>query len=68
MGKRDPVLASILTLLPLAEGRSENPGDGGGILVILGVIALMVIVIVTAWTLIARATSKRRGRASGTGG
>jgi hypothetical protein len=68
MGNPDVVLASIYTLLPLAEGRSQNPDDGGGILVILGVIAVMVIVILTAWTLIARATSKRRGRASGTGG
>ena len=68
MGNPEPVLASILTLLPLAEGRSQNPDDGGGILVILGVIAVRVIVILTAWTLIARATSKRRGRAPGTGG
>ena len=62
------MLALIDILLPLAEGRSQNPGGGGGILVILGVIAVMVVVIVTAWTLIARYTSKRRGRAPGTGG
>ena len=68
MGKAGFVLALINTLLPLAEGRSQNPSGGGGILVILGVIAVMVIVILTAWTLIARYTSKRRGRAPGTGG
>ncbi len=62
------MLNLIITLLPVAEGRSQNPSDGGGILVILGVIAVMVIVILTVWTLIARASSRRRGRASGTGG
>ena len=62
-------MASLLTvLLPLAEGRSENPDEGGGVLLIVGLIVLLVIIVVTAWTLIARATSRRRGRAPGTGG
>ena len=63
------VVHTLLTiLLPIAEGRSENPGTGGGILIILGIIVLAALVIGTAWTLIARVTSRRRGRASGTGG
>ncbi len=62
-------MANLLAiLLPLAEGRSENPDEGGGVLLIVGLILLLVVVVVTAWTLIARATSRRRGRASGTGG
>ena len=63
-------MLNLLTiLLPIAEGRSENPGgDGGGILIIVGVIVLMALVIGTVWTLIARSTSRRRGKASGTGG
>jgi hypothetical protein len=62
-------VATLLTvLLPLAEGRSENPDEGGGVLLIVGVIVLAVVVVVTVWTLIARATSRRRGRAPGTGG
>ena len=55
-------------LLPLAEGRSENPDEGGGVLVIVGLIIALAVVIGTVWTLIARATSRRRGRAPGTGG
>lgn len=62
-------MATLLTvLLPLAEGRGENPGDGGGILIIVGLILFLAVVIGTVWTLIARATSRRRGRAPGTGG
>ncbi len=59
---------SILMLLPLAEGRSQNPDEGGGILVIIGVIVVAILVIGAVFTLIARGTSRRRGRASGTGG
>ena len=58
----------IALLLPLAEGRSENPDEGGGVLLIVGLIVLLAMVIGTVWTLIARATSRRRGRAPGTGG
>ena len=58
----------IALLLPLAEGRSENPDEGGGVLLIVGLIVLLAVVIGTVWTLIARATSRRRGRAPGTGG
>lgn len=58
----------IAILLPLAEGRSENPGSGGGVLVIVGMIVLLAVIIGTVWTLIARGTSRRRGKASGTGG
>ena len=62
-------MVNVLTLLlPLAEGRSENPDEGGGVLIIVGLIVLLAIVIGTVWTLIARATSRRRGGASGTGG
>ena len=62
-------MATLLAvLLPLAEGRSENPDEGGGVLVIVGLIVVLAVVIGTVWTLIARATSRRRGRASGTGG
>ena len=62
-------MANLLAvLLPLAEGRSENPDEGGGVLLIVGVILLLAVVIGTVWTLIARATSRRRGRAGGTGG
>lgn len=62
-------MANLLAvLLPLAEGRSENPDEGAGVLLIVGVILLLVVVIGTVWTLIARATSRRRGRAGGTGG
>ena len=60
--------ALVTALLPLAEGRSENPDDSGGVLIIGGVIVRGVVVIATAWTLVARATSRRRGRAPGTGG
>ena len=55
-------------LLQLAEGRSENPDEGGGVLFIVGLIIVLAVVIGTVWTLIARATSRRRGRAPGTGG
>ena len=62
-------MANLLTvLLPLAEGRGENPDGGGGVLIIVGLIVLLALVIGTAWTLIARATSRRRGKAPGTGG
>ncbi len=62
-------MVDLLTLLlPLAEGRSENPDEGGGVLIIVGLIVLLAVIVGTAWTLIARATSRRRGRASGTGG
>ena len=62
-------MVDLLTLLlPLAEGRSENPGEGGGVLIIVGLIVLLAVIVGTAWTLIARATSRRRGGASGTGG
>ncbi len=62
-------MLNVLTLLlPLAEGRSENPDEGGGVLLIVGLIVLLAGVIGTVWTLIARATSRRRGRAPGTGG
>ena len=60
--------ALLTVLLPLAEGRSENPDDSGGVLLIVGVIVLAVIVVGIVWTLIARGTSRRRGRAPGTGG
>ncbi len=62
-------MATLLALLlPLADGRSQNPDEGGGILVIVGLIVALAIVIGTVWILIARATSRRRGRAPGTGG
>ena len=62
-------MANLLALLlPIAEGRSENPDEGGGVLIIVGLIVLAVVVVVTAWTLIARSTSRRRGKAPGTGG
>ena len=35
-------MSILLTfLLPLAEGRGENPGGGGGILVIVGIIVAL---------------------------
>ncbi len=62
------MLNLVTVLLPLAEGRSENPDGGGGVLVIVGLIVLLAVIIGTAWTLVARATSRRRGKAPGTGG
>ncbi len=62
------MLNLVTVLLPLAEGRSQNPDEGGGVFIIVGVIVLLAVVVGTVWTLIARATSRRRGRASGTGG
>ena len=62
-------MVDLLTmLLPLAEGRSENPDGAGGILIIVGLIVLLAIIVGTVWTLIARSTSRRRGKAPGTGG
>ncbi len=46
-------------LLPIAEGRSENPDDGAGIGLILGIVALLVVIIATAWFLVSRAASRR---------
>ena len=54
----------VLFALPIAEGRGSDPSDGNGLLLILGVIVLVVLVIATAWYLVARATS-RRGSGSG---
>jgi len=55
-------VADVLSLLlQLAEGRSQNPDEGGGIGLIVGLVALIVVVIATAWFLVGRAASRRRG-------
>ena len=55
-------MADLLALLlPLAEGRSQNPDEGGGVAVILGIVVLVVVVIGTAWFLVGRAAGRRRG-------
>ncbi|MDQ3588457.1 MAG: hypothetical protein M3375_08945 [Actinomycetota bacterium] len=46
----------LAALLPVAEGRGENPDGGGGVLTIVLVILAMIVVIGAVLTLIARKT------------
>jgi hypothetical protein len=55
------VVDLLALLLPLAEGRSQNPDDGGGVGLILGILLVLVLVIGIAWFLVGRAASRRRG-------
>ena len=47
------------TLFPLAAGRSEDPDGGAGVLLIVGIIVAVVVVIGTAWFMVARVTSRK---------
>lgn len=52
----DSVSTLLVTLLPLAEGRGENPQGVGGVLIIVLAIVTMVLVVAAILTLIARRT------------
>lgn len=57
------IFTAVLTLAQTeAPGRGENPSEVGGVLIILGSIIFAMLVVGTAWYLVARSTARRRGR------
>jgi len=52
---------SALLSLVLAAGRSENPDEGAGVLLIVGIIVLVVLVIGAVLFSVARLTARRGG-------
>ena len=63
-------LLAILTVLAQGSGQGDAPDEGPGILIILGIVALVVLVIAGIWTFAARRGSRvperdphRRGHA-----
>ena len=55
------MIDALALLLSIAAGRSQNPDEGGGVGVILGLAALVVVVIGVAWFLVGRVAGRRRG-------
>ena len=51
-------LLAILTVLAQGSGRGDAPDEGSGILIILGVLALVVVLIGAIWTFAARRASR----------
>jgi hypothetical protein len=52
--------SAFAVLLQLAAGRSDNPDEGAGVGLIVGIVVLVVVVIATAWFLVGRLASRRR--------
>ncbi len=58
----------LSALLPLAErAGSDSPDDGTGVGVIVALLVGLAVLIGVAWLLVGKVTSRRRGRASGSG-
>jgi len=55
-------LFALLTVLAQGSGRGDAPEEGSGILIILGVVALVVLLIAAVWTFAARRGSRVPGR------
>ena len=55
-------LLALLTVLAQGSGRGDAPDEGSGILIILGVVALVVVLIGAVWTFAAKRGSRTPGR------